>query len=189
MGIALAWIGFALQLAGLGVALLGLRRTRQAYAPDMPGTFDWLVIPAHKASRRIVATYNRITRKSKNVTVHGAVALSQVSISGSVIATMTFGPYDPTLPVEEQLRILDARLRADHDTLNRLELDSASFRGDLTATGKRIDGVQVELRDHVQASVRTLAVGGIRGAIWGLLLTLVGTVVADLPTLIPALGG
>jgi hypothetical protein len=187
MGIALAWIGFVVQLAGLGLALVGLRRTRLAYAPDLPGTFDWLVIPARNSWRRIVVAYNRVTHRA----IHGSIgaATGHVTFSGSATGhfSVVYGPYDPSLSVEDQLRLLDARLRADHETLNRIENESASLRRDLTATEKLIDSAQVELREHVQVSVRSLAVGGIRGAVWGLLLTLVGTVIADLPALIPAL--
>jgi hypothetical protein len=169
------WVGVTLQVVGLVWALSGLRMTRLAYAPDEPGAFDWLTVPLRKGGgwARLHLFRGR-KHATKHVSTSWLVAHATVTASGQV----AYSPIDPSLPVADQLRLLDERTRIGRDVLNQLELDAIHDRENFNEANERVETLERDMRSHVDSSVRALAVSGLRGSAWGLVITLVGTIVA-----------
>lgn len=176
-------VGTALQIGGLVLAAYGVRQTRQAWAPDLPGVEDHVLAAWERTKRSAFKVWLWIERevlgRPRNVTIRvGAATASAVGVASEVHGEVRLGELDPDWTIEQKLAELDRRSRAIRDVVNEIRGDQRTDRKQIKAVDARLTDTEVEVRERIDFKVRKLAIDGLSQQAWGLTVTALGTVLA-----------
>jgi hypothetical protein len=175
-GSALQIVGIALQVIGLGFAGYGFWQTFRAFAPEGEGFCGWLGRPMAERGRRIgqriALRWRRLLRRpQQHVTGFGASVMHASTFSARV--RVGFGPLD-LAEHEAALRELERRVGQLSDRMAAVDEhwaeETESLRNEIAALRIRVDAEIAVLKSRDQ----TVAVGGLRPAVFGLFLNGLG---------------
>jgi hypothetical protein len=174
-----ALVGNALQLAGLGIAAVGLTDTWRRYAPENARFMGRTRALGRSAvafpMRQFRALIRRRSHRPVNVHVGAAEAFA---VTENARVTISYGPLDPGSPEAiDRLASRTVELRTDMNRLDDRE------RADLDALHQDLEAMRVEMSHGIEDQkrlVQDVATGGTGLAAFGLIVTFAGTLIAGI---------
>jgi hypothetical protein len=181
-----AWsVGLVFQLVGVFIALVGvLSNQRQYKKPGEPWMLDWVFTVGHWIGRLAQKSRDWVMRVifRKEVTHSVRIRVGAVNFSGTAMLSATaqvgHNPLDENLPVDEKLRILDARSRQDNATINRLETEALADHKRIDNLSAELENRTAEVKAHSAESLRAYATRGVKASAWGLFITALGMLIS-----------
>jgi len=179
----LNYVGVALQLAGVLISAAGLVATWREFAPPGERFFAPVVDPLVLLVRTAFSWSADAARKILRRPIQGKVASVQmgatVTATGSLGMTVTIAP----LPQDTRAALVALHERAQMltdmlmDTRGRIEEEFAARANE----DERIREEQRLAVAKLESIDRSLAIGGLRTQAFGVFLTVLGIVLAELP--------
>jgi hypothetical protein len=175
-GSAVQVVGIVLQAIGLSFAAYGIWQTFRAFAPEGEGFWGWLGSPIAERGRRIgqwtALRWRQLLRRPQHHVIGVGAAIGLVGALNARVR-VGFGPLDLSQQ-EAALRELERRVSQLSDRIAEVDEhwadETDSLRGQVAALETRIDTAIAELKSRDQ----TVAVGGLRPAVFGLFLNGLG---------------
>ncbi len=186
MNAVLNFLGIALQIAGVTVTALGVRRTWREYGPEGEGWWDplirWVVRSGKCIHTKLRLFFGRILRSLRFISDTEAHSASS-TLTGSVILTaqarMQFRVLTP-LNIGKDIAELDVRTRELMDKIYDVWDEVADIEVVLKSVCKRLDSAIAEMKKRD----RHVAVGGLRLEACGLFLLALGLLSQGLAALL-----
>ncbi|MGW0844227.1 hypothetical protein ACWD26_29630 [Streptomyces sp. NPDC002787] len=180
--------GFICQLVGLAVAVAGVYRTKGRYAPHSPGLRAWVAARACGVFER-VAGARRIARSLCRL-VHWVLHVPAVHGAADVTLPRVVAGMDGAAGAEtEHVRVVLAEDASQRQVVNVLLDQVAWLRAEVSRLDGRLSAVQGQgsalesrMGERYRADIAEAKVDGWATEAAGLILVLVGTVLAFVGT-------
>ena len=172
----LTMLGYACELAGLGVAFYGLHRTFTEYAPgetELDPVLNWLRSLARRMGRYVRHALGRLLGRPVGPERHSGSLTSSLTFSSSIRARKTYG-YPQNKTVKAVVETLQARTQ---ELLTRTDDLSDKIADEVDARGKGDDALtaRIDAQDsRIDEVARQIVVGGLRLQLVGLFLVTIG---------------
>lgn len=170
--------GGALQLIGLAMAALGVRKTRQQYAPEQRGVLE-------QAKQMALTFWNEargLFRRDQGVTATMDGQLPQIVVEfggGAEAEAVLKGPNRTASSEERDAHLFDLIAALD-GKVRQIEAGQTRERGERQSA---VQGLSEEVADQVretQNSVREAKVDGLGLEAWGLTFAVVGLILSTI---------
>lgn len=178
-------VGLAITVAGIVCAVVAYVQTLHEHDPGRP-FWPWWTRKRRAVIGFVVRAWRWLWNRPANQVVMAGAAFGGTAAMGTVTVVATGPEVPPELRVEEQVRLLVARVEAAERQAeadrNRANEAVQAVRSDVAAQGQRLD----EADRRIDAKATSIAIGTARLQILGLVLVGFGTVLMAVPAFLPS---